>query len=214
MAIVCPSITAADSDQYREQVDRVGHFAKRLHIDLSDGIFAKNKLISPEDAWWPVGIKVDFHLMYKNPMPVVDTILEHQPNLIIVHCEADGNIKQFSKACHDRGVRVGIAVLQNTDIHLILPGLADIDHVMIFSGSLGSYGGQADLSLLSKVEILKQYKPELEVGWDGGINQNNVSQLVFGGVDVLGVGGYIQNSTNPQHSFESLQRIADETGTT
>jgi hypothetical protein len=33
-------------------------------------------------------------------------------------------------------------------------------------------------------------------------------------VDVLNVGGYIHNSENPQKAFETLQRIADETGTT
>lgn len=213
MAVVCPSILAADADQYNEQMKKVGHFAQRIQVDLTDGNFAKSHTIGPEDAWWPVGVKADFHLMYKNPMSAVRTILEHQPNMIIVHCEADGNLEQFLNICRQRGVKAGVAVLQTTDVHLILPGLANIDHALIFSGSLGSFGGQADLGLLSKVEILKQHKPTLEIGWDGGINQNNVSQLVFGGVDVLNVGGYIQNSPNPQHNFDALQRIADETGT-
>jgi pentose-5-phosphate-3-epimerase len=54
----------------------------------------------------------------------------------------------------------------------------------------------------------------LEIGWDGGINDRNISQLVFGGVDVLNVGGYIQNANNPERAYNSLFRIADETGTT
>jgi len=33
-------------------------------------------------------------------------------------------------------------------------------------------------------------------------------------VDVLNVGGFIQNSADPEHSYDTLQRIAEETGTT
>lgn len=214
MPIICPSILAADNDQYNEQIKKVGHFAHRIQIDLTDGEFAKSLTVGPKDAWWPVGIKADFHLMYKDPSSAIQTILQHKPNMIIVHCESDGNLEALSSSCRRLGVKVGIAILQETDVNLILPGLADIDHVLVFSGHLGSFGGQTDLGLLRKVEILKNHKPGLEVGWDGGINQSNVAQLVFGGVDVLNVGGYIQNSTNPEHSYEMLQRIADETGTT
>jgi ribulose-phosphate 3-epimerase len=58
---------------------------------------------------------------------------------------------------------------------------------------------------------LKQYKPDLEVGWDGGINDQNVAELINGGVDVLNVGGYIQRAEDPARAFAALQRIADET---
>jgi len=37
---------------------------------------------------------------------------------------------------------------------------------------------------------------------------------VFGGVDVLDVGGYIQDAADPQKAYERLARIAEETGTT
>jgi ribulose-phosphate 3-epimerase len=214
MPVICPSITAYTADEYHQQMKGIGHFAHRLHIDLMDGKFTPKRNVNPVDAWWPVGIKADFHLMYKDPLPATDTILQHQPHMIIVHAESDGNLGQFSSSCRQHGVKVGIAVLQTTDIEAILPGLADVDHVLIFSGNLGSYGGQADLSLLSKVEKLKRHKPNLEVGWDGGINQNNISQLAFGGVDVMNVGGFIQHSANPERTFDALQRIADETGTT
>ena len=87
-----------------------------------------------------------------------------------------------------------------------------IDHVLIFSGNLGSYGGHANLDLLHTVRYLKNHKPGLEIGWDGGINSQNVAQLVFGGVDVLNVGAFIQNAENPEKAYLALDRIASETG--
>jgi len=86
--------------------------------------------------------------------------------------------------------------------------------VLIFSGNLGEYGGHANFDLLNKVDFLRQHKPELEIGWDGGVNLQNISQLAAGGVDVFNVGGFLQTAPDPEHEYLALERIAEETGTT
>lgn len=212
--IICPAILAADKDSYRKQIQNVAHFAHRIQIDLTDGAFAPHKTIQPEEAWWPVGFLADFHLMYKNPLIAIQKVLHHKPHLIIVHAEAEGDFNQVADFCRNHSVKLGVALLPRTAPEKIFSALGDIGHVLIFSGDLGSFGGQADLSLLEKVKQLKQQKPNIEVGWDGGINDQNVSELVFGGVDVLNVGGFIQNSHDPQRAYRALERIAEETGTT
>lgn len=215
MAVICPAILASNKEEYTEQVHNIVHVANRIQIDLTDGLFAPSKTVSADEAWWPAGFKADIHLMYKNPLPALTKLLPHKPNLVIIHAESEGNFDQIISICHNHSVKVGIALLAQTAAETILPVLGDIQHAMIFSGNLGYQGGaHADLSLLDKVTILKQHKHELEIGWDGGINDQNVSQLVSGGVDVLNVGGYIQKANDPVKAFQSLQRIADETGTT
>lgn len=214
MAIVVPAILADSEELYKKQIENVVHDAHRLQIDLTDGGFAKSKTVRAEQAWWPIGIRADFHMMYRHPGPAAKAVVEHKPNLIIVHAEADGDFNMFADFCQKRGVKTGIALLPETPPEVILPGLHLIDHVLIFSGSLGKYGGRANLDLLGKIPGLKEARPELEIGWDGGINDQNISALVSGGVDVLNVGGYIQNSDNPSKAVKTLQRIADETGTT
>ena len=214
MPVVCPSILATDSGQYHEQMEKVARFASRIQIDLTDGIFAKNQTIKPEEAWWPVGIKADFHLMYKHPDRAIEIILEHKPNLIIVHAEADGNFLALAANFRRRGIKVGLALLPQTSVNSISLALEHLDHVLIFSGNLGQYGGHANLDLLSKARALKQQKPGIEVGWDGGVTNRNASQLAFGGVDVFNVGGFLQDSPDPERDFYSLKRIVEETGTT
>ena len=214
MPVVCPAILAADKDSYHKQIQNIAHFARRIQIDLTDGDFAPHKTISPENAWWPVGFLADFHLMYKNPLAATQKILHHKPHLIIVHAEAEGNFAQVVDLCRNHSVKLGVALLSQTPPEKVFSALDDIDHILIFSGDLGSFGGQADLNHLSKVKALKQKKPELEIGWDGGITDQNVSELVFGGVDVLNVGGFIQNSNDPERAYRALERIAEETGTT
>ena len=215
MPIVCPTITAYSEPEYRQQMQKIVHLATRIQIDLTDGVFTKQKTVLPEQAWWPVGFSADFHLMYREPLPAVKIILEHRPNMIIVHAEAVGGFVEVANFCHNHGIKVGVALLRETSPEAILPALGDIDHVLIFSGNLGYQGDSyADLKLLNKLSILKQRKPSLEVGWDGGVNDQNVAELVNGGVDVLNVGGYIQNAGDPARAYAVLQRIADETGTT
>lgn len=214
MPIICPAILAANEDEYHKEVEKVARFAHRIQIDLTDGQFASRPTIKPGQAWWPVGVKADFHLMYREPLPAIRIILEHQPHMIIVHYEAEGDFPDLADYCHQRKIRVGVALLQKTPAGVINPAIDLIDHVLIFSGELGKYGGTADLGLLDKVKELKDLKPGLEVGWDGGITDQNVAELVTGGVDVLNVGGFLQKSDDPHKTFTTLQRIADETGTT
>ncbi len=214
MAIVCPTVMAETVEAYRLQMEKVAPFARRIQIDLADGIFASPKTITPDEIWWPVAVKADIHLMYKNPEQAVKILLDHRPNLIIFHAEADGRFDPIAKLCRSANLKVGIALLPNSRPESIVPALTHIDHVLIFSGDLGKFGGRANLDLLRKIDVLKQHKPNLEIGWDGGINNHNAAQLVLGGVDVLNVGGFIQNADDPERAFHILQRIASETGTT
>jgi len=214
MPVICPTVLAADKQDYKIQIERIAGLGHRLQIDLTDGLFASAKTVAADEIWWPAGFKADIHLMYKDPATVLRTVLAKNPHLIIVHSEADGDFDAVYKMCRDNGVKLGVALLAATEPDVIAKKLDKIDHVLIFSGDLGNFGGHADLSLLEKVSSLKELKPELEIGWDGGINDHNVSELVFGGVDVLNVGGFIQKAANPEKAYNTLFRIADETGTT
>jgi ribulose-phosphate 3-epimerase len=203
-ATVCPTVTAAEPHAYREQMERIASFATRVHIDLSDGSLAPNQLIDLDKVWWPGGVRADLHVMLKNPFDHVELYRVLGPQLVIVHAEGKGDFAAFAKVMHSHGIETGVALLPETPADLIIPALDMIDHVLIFSGKLGYFGGQVDLGLLDKVAALKQAKPSLEIGWDGGINQDNIKQLVNGGIEVLNVGGAIQRSDDPAVAYDNL----------
>ncbi len=215
MAIVCPTVTAYSKDEYKAQMDKIIHLGHRIQIDLTDGEFTKEKTIEPKDAWWPVGVQADFHLMYMHPLSAIHEILKHKPHMIIVHAECEGSYDELVRLCRTAGVKVGAALLQNTPTQKLYPALKDLDHVLIFSGNLGYQGGShADLTLLEKAKDLKSKKPSLEIGWDGGVNDQSIASLILGGVDVVNVGGYIHTAQDPARAYHVLQTIADETGST
>ena len=64
---LCPTILAQTPADYDIQMRRVVGFAKRIQIDISDGVFSPIKTISLSKVWWPHTLNADIHLMVQNP---------------------------------------------------------------------------------------------------------------------------------------------------
>lgn len=211
MPIICPTVTAYDTDMYHEQMHLVSRLASRIHVDLMDGVFAPTQSIEVEDTWWPYTAEVDVHLMHQEPMMLLDQIVRLRPRMVVVHNEAHVHHMHFAAELHKEDIQVGLALLQDTPVEWAEQIMHSFDHVLVFSGNLGHHGGEADLGLLEKVLRIKQLHPEVEVGWDGGINQANIKKIAQAGVDVLNVGGCIHNSDNPEAAYDTLVRELGDT---
>src|SRR3989338_4163924 len=169
MSVICPAILAKTEQEYREQIEKVAHFAHRIQIDLTDGKFAKGQTVTPEQAWWPVGIKADIHMMFEDPFAAAKTIVAHKPHMIIVHAEAKGSFETFVSLCHEHHVKVGVALLPKTQPQTIEAALPKINHVLIFSGHLGEYGGDSHFFFFNKKPYLKERKKGVGKWWGGGV---------------------------------------------
>ncbi|MBA2279307.1 hypothetical protein H0V99_02625 [Candidatus Saccharibacteria bacterium] len=203
MAVICPTVTTLTQKDYRESIERISDFAERIHIDFADGYFAPSKLMPIDEVWWPVGMVVDFHIMYKEPLAYIEDIIVQQPHLVIIHAESE-NVGEFLDEMHSLGIKLGLALLKETPVSTIEKYLPKLDHVLVFSGDLGHYGGNVNFELLDKVIQLHELKPNIEIGWDGGINDETAGRLVEGGVDVLNVGGFIQKNQDPESAYDTL----------
>lgn len=202
---ICPTVMTDNPVVYQTQMEELVQYATRLHIDLADGIFAR-KLMSVEDVWWPGGMRADLHLMFQQPFMHIPAIKALGPQLVIVHAEADGDFMAFAREMHRHGIEVGVALLRETPVQAIASALELIDHVLIFAGKLAQNTGPegVDLSVLPKAAQLRQLKPQLEIGWDGGANATNARQLMEGGVDVINCGGYL-HGTDPIAAWHTIQ---------
>ncbi len=194
---------AADTKEYQRQLERLQPFAERVHIDFMDGEFAPTHSLRPSQVWWQPPLMVDFHIMYKRPLKVLEEAISMQPHLIIIHAESE-EIETFIQEAKGMGIKLGVALLKDTSVDQIIPLLPYVDHVLVFSGDLGHFGGEADLQLLEKVTALKSQKPSLEIGWDGGVNDKNARTLSEGGVDVLNTGGFIHDAASPEDAYDTL----------
>lgn len=204
MAEVSPAVLATSKEEFDALMSQTAQFARRIQIDLMDGDFAKQKSIELSKVWWPHGIVADIHLMYSDPFEYLDQLLHLKPNMVIIHVETMIHHMHFAAELHKEGIKTGLAILPETPVANVEQIINSFDHLLIFSGNLGHYGGQADLSLLGKVAEAKAHHPNLEIGWDGGVSADNAKQLVDGGVDVLCAGGFIQNASEPKKAYKLL----------
>lgn len=207
MATICPTVTAYDLDEYRVQINRIVSFAGRIHVDLMDGQFAPTQS-PPLDQIWLAQHKVcDIHLMYQNPMDYLQQLIKLRPNMVVIHNEANVHHMHFAAELHREGIKAGLALLHDTPVDYAEQIMHSFDHILIFSGDLGHHGGTADLTLLDKVRQVRELHPDAEIGWDGGINDQNAQQLIAAGVDVLNVGGYVQHADDPGAAYATLKAL-------
>lgn len=197
---------ASDKDEFAEQIKRVG-FAPRIQLDFMDGEFAPTKSIDIKDASWPETVKADLHLMFQKPEDYLETVINQKPNMVIIHAEADVDLKDFASKLHAHGIKAGLCVLSETQVSEVADALPDYDHLLIFGGKLGYFGGNADLSQAKKAHQAKEINPSIEIGWDGGANDQNVRQLADSGIEVINVGGFIQKAKNPETAYQRLVQV-------
>lgn len=185
MAEIVPTILAITPGEYHERLEAVKPHAKRIHVDICDGDFAPNATIDLAQVYVPEGYELDLHLMVQNPFSHLNSALALKPSLIIIHAEVEGNYVNTIKEIQSFGVDAGVAFLPETQVedHAELVRLAD--HVLVFTGDLGHYGGDLDHDQLHKVADARAINPNVETSIDGGVNPDNVDELE---ADVLYVG--------------------------
>ncbi len=60
---------------------------------------------------------------------------------------------------------------------------------------------------MKKVEKVRHEYPDVEIGWDGGINAENVAQITAAGVTVLNVGGYFKKAEDPKKAYAIMRSL-------
>ena len=116
------------------------------------------------------------------------------------------------KSLKEHGIRTGIALLPATFPGDVQNYIEEVDHVLIFAGTIGMQGSQADLMQTEKIPLIRAMKPELEIGWDGGANITNIRALAHADLDVINVGSALSQSENPAATFEELVAEIDKSG--
>jgi len=204
MSEIAPCITVETEEQYRASVERIAPFANRVHIDISDGEFSPVLMLDVNKIWWPKEWTIDIHAMVMRPMEYVDKLISLKPDLITFHVETGVNLLPIIDRIKAADIKAGIALLRSTVPVTVADAIKAADHVLVFSGNLGYYGGTASLMQLEKVRLIKNINPNVEVGWDGGVNIGNAFTLTQGGVNVLNVGGALANTDNPANVYDKL----------
>jgi pentose-5-phosphate-3-epimerase len=207
---IAPTILSSDPNEFKDTVQKYFNFAKRVHIDISDGTLTDNKTLNETAIWWPKGWTVDIHMMTANPAAHVDNLIKLHPNLVIFHAEAKDDLLPIFDTLKQNGMKVGVALVKSVYPPSIKAVLEAADHAMIFSGEMGKYGGTADILLLEKIPLIQEIHSGIEIGWDGGANLDNTHVITHCGVDVINVGSAISKAEDQAAAYQALNKATEK----
>jgi transketolase len=108
----------------------------------------------------------------------------------------------FKEAFPDRFVEIGVA---EQNLVTVGSGLAAMGKIPFVSSYAAFSPGRNWEQIRTTICLNDQ--PVKIVGSHAGVNDQNVNELVRGGVDVLNVGGFIQNSKEPQTAYRKLATL-------
>lgn len=209
---IIPTLLSNNKQDYRAQAEKINTFCRRVQIDVTDNEFAPETTLDITNVWWPKNWIADLHFMALRPSEDLDIILKLHPSLCILHAEAAENLLPIFAKLKEADIRTGVAIMRQTYPANIKDYILAADHALIFAGSLGKQGGEADLMQMEKIPLIRNMKPEIEIGWDGGANMSNVRALAHADLDIINVGSAISKAKDPAAAYAALTEEIDKNG--
>jgi ribulose-phosphate 3-epimerase len=216
MVEIVPSILSANFAWLAEEIARVERGgATMLHLDVMDGHFVPNLTIGPpvvESIRQSTKLHLDVHLMIENPERYVTEFVKAGANSVSVHYETCRHLDGTLEMIREAGAMAGVVLNPATPVAVLENVLAVADYVLLMSVNPG-FGGQKLIPyVLDKVRQLntmrraKQLALPIEI--DGGVDLENLAEVVEAGCDWIVTGSAVFHSPDPEATVREMRKIA------
>lgn len=214
MVKIAPSILSADFSKLGEEVIKLHDAgADFIHIDVMDGEFVPNISFG-----MPVIKSIrnktdkvfDVHLMINNPQRYIDDFIEAGADIITLHYESEKHLDRAIQYIKSKGVKAAVALNPATPTVVLKNIIGSLDMVLIMSVNPG-FGGQSFIPYsLDKIREVKQMAIEANnedilIQVDGGIDSNNVKDVVEAGANVIVAGSAVFKNGNIEENIKALR---------
>lgn len=215
MSDIAISILNCDFNNIKFELNRINDsIIKYVHIDIMDGYFVEKNtenLFNMKTISQFTNKKIDIHFMVKKPKIFITNFLKYNPDIISFHIESEENISKNISLIKSHGIKCGIAINPETDIHTLNNYLKDIDIILIMSVVPGKGGQKFVNSTFKKIKSIKEkllkINPKIKLEIDGGVNNLNSKLLNKSGADILVSGSYLINQKNIKKAAISLLKV-------
>ncbi len=199
MLYLAPSILSADFSKLGEEIvtiDKAG--ADYIHIDVMDGDFVPSISFGMpviESIRKCTDKVFDVHLMVNEPGRYIEQMKCAGADIITVHAEACCHLNRTIEAVKSFGCRAGVAINPATPLDSLEYVLEYVDMVLVMSVNPG-FGGQKYIANSTRKikelrELIEQRGLKTDIEVDGGINLENVREVLDAGANVIVAGSAV-----------------------
>ena len=207
---IVPAILTEDPAALRTMVEQTQGFTDYAQLDIMDGQFVPSRSITCEHiAGLEMKLDWEAHLMVLHPETYLDDFQRAGTQKIVFHYEAVSSPPEIIALIRERGLKVGLALNPETPVDAVTPLAGMLDSVLFLSVNPGYYGAKFIPEVLEKIADFRRACPDIETGIDGGIKENNITDIARTGVDVICVGSAIYLQPDPGESYRRLQALAE-----
>jgi ribulose-phosphate 3-epimerase len=207
---IVPAILTDDPKALENMVRQTETFASYAQFDVMDGQFVPSRSITAGHiAGLIMKLKWEAHLMVKRPETYIEDFKRAGAQKIVFHYEATSSPQKVTALIKNLGLGVGLAVNPETPVAAITPLTSEVDSVLFLSVNPGFYGSQFLPGVLDKISAFRRAQPDMEIGIDGGIKEDNIAKIARSGVDVIYVGSAIFRQPQPGESYHRLKALAE-----
>lgn len=208
---VVPAILTEDPRALETMVQEAETFADYAQFDFMDGRFVPSRSITYQDLLTiPIKFSWEAHLMVECPQDYLDNMRKAGAKKVIFHYESTSSPQSVISRARELGLELGLAINPETNVPSFLPLVDDVDSVLFLTVQPGFYGSKFIPEVLDKVVELRQSRPSIEIGVDGGIKESNIVQVARSGVDVVYVGSAIFLQPKPAEKYYDLVALTLE----
>ena len=211
--LVSPSILSAEFAKMGEGVSNVEKWgADLVHCDVMDGVFVPNITFGMpmvKSLRKYSKLPFDVHLMITEPEKYVGEFCDAGADIVTFHPDASKDVKKALDIIKSKGKKCGLVLNPDKPLSLVEDYLEDIDMLLIMSVYAG-FGGQSFIpEVLDKVreakKMIEKTGRDIDIEIDGGINTNNIKDVLDAGVNVVVAGSAVFKAENPAETIKALR---------
>lgn len=208
---VIPGIQTNNTKAAQDKLDKLAEFATCIHIDVCDGRFVNNLTIgAAEILQLKTNLDFNLHLMVKFDGEQILDFVKTAAKTLIFYPKTAPSPETTISQIKAGGKQVGIALDPQDTVESVQNFLTQADLALVLAVPSGFAGQKFQLGVLPKISQIRQIKPQIKIGVDGGINIETVKLAAVGGADFVVANTAIWDARTAEVGFWALKKAVSE----
>jgi ribulose-phosphate 3-epimerase len=205
-----PAILTNSPEALKKMAELTETFTGYAQFDIMDGQFVPSQSVSCADiAALKTRLTWEAHLMVLHPEDCLEAFRQAGAQRIVFHYEATPIPENIIVKIREQGMKAGLAVNPETPISAITHLVDKLDGVLFLSVNPGFYGARFIPEVLEKISAFRKAYPEMEIGIDGGIKEDNIVEIARTGVNIICIGSAVYSQPDPAASYRRLTALVE-----